>query len=99
MRTHTSLMLLFFLAASLPAAEPVLTGPAPVANAPGPPAQRLQLVVEALGARLAGPLEQLVVVGGKRGRGVELTGAQRLGERLLEGAPNCHRLADRLHVR
>src|ERR1700682_14363 len=35
MRTHTSLMVLFFLAASLHAAEPVLTGPAPVANAPG----------------------------------------------------------------
>ena len=42
--------------------------------------------------------DQLGVVGGEFGGRVELARAHRLGEGLAEGAPDRHRLADRLHV-
>ncbi len=64
------------------------------------PAQQLEHRLEAIGGRREQALEQpLVGDARERRRLVELARAQRLGERLLEGAPDRHRLADGLHVR
>ena len=56
----------------------------------------LEQHVVAVGAGRLQPREQ---VAGEVGGRVELARAQRLGERLLEGAADRHHLADRLHVR
>ena len=57
--------------------------------------------VEAVGAPGARARSSSVLVGAleRRGGDVELARAHRLRERLLEGAADRHRLADRLHVR
>ena len=80
--------------------EPRVDARAPVQLVDGgAAAQRLEQVVEALGRGLRDELHQRAVVGRGRGTRVELARAQRLRERLLERAPDRHRLADRLHVR
>src|SRR5581483_11811441 len=61
-------------------------------------AQRLEQVVEALGAAGLERREQRAVVLRRAWRRVELARAQRLGERLLERPPDRHRLPHRLHV-
>ena len=65
------------------------------------PAQQLEQRLVAVGGRASARLSSSSLVGdvGQRRRLVELARAQRLGERLLEGAPDRHRLADGLHVR
>ena len=55
--------------------------------------------VEAVRARRLQPRQQLLVGAAQVRLGVELARAQRLAERLAEGAPDRHHLADRLHVR
>ncbi len=60
--------------------------------------EAIQDQVEAVrGGRLEA-VEQRLVVAGDLGGGVELARAHRLRERLAEGPPDRHRLADRLHV-
>ncbi len=61
--------------------------------------ERLDQHVVAVGPGDLERVEQLLERAADRRLGVELAAAHRLGERLLEGAPDRHRLADGLHVR
>jgi hypothetical protein len=64
------------------------------------PREQLEDRLEAARARFEQALHELLARGVlERRRLVELARAQRLGEGLLEGAPDRHRLADGLHVR
>ncbi len=64
------------------------------------PAQQLEHRLVAISGRRGEALQQLLVRdGGERGQLVELARAQRLGERLLEGGADRHRLPHGLHVR
>ena len=63
-----------------------------------PPAEGLEDQVIAVGRGVLEASQQLLVVGRRLRRGVELARAQRLGEGLAEGAADRHHLADALHV-
>jgi hypothetical protein len=65
---------------------------------PHPATDGLEEQLVAVGPRALEAVEQVLGVRRRRGLDVELARAHRLGEGLLEGAADGHRLADRLHV-